>query len=280
MRSRILILSVLLCLGIAGIVCAQQEETTVTDAEMAPVLTPQTSQVEGTTDAALGPAKYPLFYDYQSNDPTCGEYLKQQFKVQTGDENDGVADSGMSLAPIYLKSKYSTNGFTGGKQSDYVKLPGLETACVIPEEYRKTAGILVTWTVRVEGSQPGAYQPNDNFCAHGWAGTLYQSFPSGEVKTKLFVNTGCGTPYEKTEPYGQEACMTIPDGGKSSASNPGDPTHTGSYLITPADFNGLLPSTLNIEIRWKNETCQQIKSPANMRSMIVQIFPDAEQADQ
>ncbi|MDD2702438.1 MAG: hypothetical protein PHC33_00275 [Candidatus Omnitrophica bacterium] len=278
MKVRALIIFVFLCMGIAA-AAAWAEDSTTSDAEMAAVMTPQTTQVEGDTDATLGPAKYPLFYDYQSNDPTCGDYLKQQFKVQTGDEDDGIADSGMSLAPIYLKSKYSTNGYTGGEKADYVKLPGLEMkGFVIPDEYRKTAGILITWTVRVEGFQPAAYQPNDNFCAHGWSGTLYQSFPAGEVRTSLFVTSGCGTDYEKSEPYGPEACMTIPDGGKSSASNPGDPTHTGSYLITPADFDGLLPSTLDFEIRWKNETCQQIKSPANMRSMIVTLMPKAEQA--
>jgi len=267
-------------MGITAIAAAQQTETVVNpDAEMDAVLTPETTQVEGDTEATMGPAKYPLFYDYQSNDAACGDYLKAQFKVQTGDEDDGIADSGLSLAPIYLKSKYTTNGYTGGEKADYVKLPGLEMAGYkIPEEYRKTAGVLVTWTVRIEGSQTAPYVPNDNFCKHGQQGTYYQSFPSGEVKTKLFITSGKGTAYEKTKDYGPEACMTIPDGGKTQNVAPGDPTHTGSYLITAADFNGLFPATLDFEIRWKNETCQKLTSPAKMRSMIVTLMPTGKQA--
>jgi hypothetical protein len=292
MRSKILVVSVLLCLAITGAVMAAEEEEVITsDAEVAPVMTPETSQVEGPTAATLGPAKYPMFYDFQSNDPTCGEYLKDQFKVQTGDEDDGIVngtDSGMSLAPIYLKSKSSTNGFTGGQKADYVKLPGLEMkGYKIPEAYRKKAGILVTWTVRIEGQQTEPYRIQNNLCSGTWDGTSYQSFPGGEVKTKLFITSGSGTAYAKTKDYGPEACMTIPDGGKTKVSEkyvppapPGDPTHTGSYLITPADFDGLLPASLDLEIRWKNETCQQLTSPANMRSMIVTLMPEAEQTNQ
>jgi hypothetical protein len=292
MKSKVLIFSVLLCMGITALVFAQQDKTDTAGAEMPAVLTPETTQIEGATDATLGPAKYPMFYDYQSNDPACGDYLKAQFKVQTKDEDDGIADSGMTLAPIYLKSKSSTNGYTGlqsgGQKSEFVPLEGLKVAgYVIPEDYRKKAGILVTWTVRIEGSQTEAYKVQDNLCSGTWDGTSYQSFPGGEVKTKLFVSSGKGTAYEKTKDYGPEACMTIPDGGKTEIKEkkkvplppPGDPTHTGSYLITPADFNGLLPATLDFEIRWKNETCQQLTSPAKMRSMIITLMPDAEQAN-
>lgn len=280
MKLKILVMMVL-CLCVS--VCVFAEETASSDAEMVVPLIPQTTQVVGETDAKLGPSTYPMFYDYQSNDPACGDYLKKQFKVQTGDEDDGVADSGLTLAPIYLQSKYSTNGWTGGRKQDFERISGLEIkGYEIPEEYRKKAGIMVTWTVRVEGSQTEAYNIQNNLCSGTWDGTSYQSFPGGEVKTKLYAISGKGTAYEKAVPLGPEACMTIPDGGKTKVteeyvppSPPGDPTHTGSYLITPDDFDGLLPSTLDLEIRWKNETCQQLTSPANMRSMIVTLMPEA-----
>ncbi|MFA5362510.1 MAG: hypothetical protein WC335_04600 [Candidatus Omnitrophota bacterium] len=311
MKLKFLIVSVFLCLSIAVPAFAQTEKV-VSDAEMPAVLTPETTQVEGATVATLGPAKYPMFYDYQSNDPACGDYLKAQFKVKTGDEDDGTVNSGMSLAPIYLKSQSSTNGYTGGQKVDYVQIPGLELkGYTIPEEYRKKAGILVTWTVRIEGSRTAPYPVQDNLCSGDWEGTSYQGFPSGEVKTKLFVTSGTGTVNEKTKDVGPEACMTIPDGGKTEITEakkeevppesssdplpkssvpivppassyslpPGDPTHTGSYLITPADYDGLLPATLDLEIRWINETSQQITSPAKMRSMIVTLMPETEQAN-
>ncbi|MDD2702439.1 MAG: hypothetical protein PHC33_00280 [Candidatus Omnitrophica bacterium] len=311
MKFGFLIVSIFLCLSAAVPASVQAEEAVRGDAEMPAALTPETTQVEGVTAATLGPAKYPMFYDYQSNDSACGDYLKKQFKVKTGDEDDGTANSGMSLAPIYLQSQNSTNGWSGGQKVDYVQIPGLELkGYKIPEEYRKKAGILVTWTVRIESSRTAPYQVQDNLCSGDWEGTSYQGFPSGEVKTKLFVTSGAGTGNEKTKSVGPEACMTIPDGGKTEITEvkkeeeppesseptprssvpivppassytmpPGDPTHTGSYLITPADYDGLLPAALDLEIRWINETSQQITSPAKMRSMIVTLMPEAEQAN-
>jgi hypothetical protein len=175
-----------------------------------------------------------------------------------------------------LKSKMGDGTYTGGQKRDFEKLPGLEIkGFEIPEEYRKKAGILVTWTVRIEGSQPDAYPVLGKLCSSSWAGTSYQSFPPGDVKTKLVVNA---------KPMGPEACMTIPDGGKTQTTEkpkppPGDPTHTGSYLITPKDFNGLLPATLDLEIQWKNETTQVITSPANDRSVVVTLLPEGNQEE-
>lgn len=85
-------------------------------------------------------------------------------------------------------------------------------------------------------------------------------------------------PPESSEPTPRSSVPIVPP-ASSYTMPPGDPTHTGSYLITPADYDGLLPAALDLEIRWINETSQQITSPAKMRSMIVTLMPEAEQAN-
>ena len=282
MRLKILAVLCLMCLCAVTVAVAADQSST-TDAEMTPALMPKTTQVVGDTEAKLGPSTYPMFYDFQGgNEPECETYLKKQFAVQTGDENDGVANSGMTLAPIYLKSAKG-NGYTGGPKQDYVKIPGLEVkGYEIPEEYRAKAGVLVTWTVRIEGAQTAPYGIQGKLCSPNWSGTSFQSYPGGEVKTKLYVTLAKGTSSEVVKPLGQEACMTIPDAGKNSITDkpkppPGDPTHTGSYLITAKDFEAnALPAMMDLEIRWLNETCQELTSPAKMRSVIITLMPDAD----
>jgi len=252
------------------------DTTTTQGAEVQATEQPKIQQVVGDTEAKLAPSIYPMFLDVQGSDATCNAYLMAQFKVQTKDEDDGTADSGLSLAPIYLKSKYG-NGWTGGQKVEWTALPGLAIkGFTIPEENRKTANILVTWTARIEGAAVEGYKINTNICDSNWEGSTTQLFPSGDVKTKLVVNG---------KVKGQEASMTIPDGGKKKTKEekpkppPGDPTHTGSYLITPADFDGLLPATLDFEIRWKNETSQELTSPAKMRNLIITLYPNGKPAD-
>ena len=50
---------------------------------------------------------------------------------------------------------------------------------------------------------------------------------------------------------GQEAQLTIPSAGTSSISNPGDPTISGSFLLTKDDFeDGNLPTKIEYQVRW------------------------------
>lgn len=208
---------------------------------------PQILQIIGETDAYLAPARYPKFYQYESDNPACGDYLKNE----------------LSLSPICTISKYGKGPAAGACQG-FVPVPDLlKNDFVIPPSYRKTSNLLIAWTVRVEGYKVGPYIIWPSLCSM-WHGTSYQSFPGGDLRTRLYING-----VQKC----QDAIMTLPDSGVTATFQPSDPTHTGSCLITPQDFGGEFPEKINIEIRWQNDTCMQIKSPAKMRNLIITAMP-------
>jgi len=217
--------------------------------------TPATEQVLGTDEATLSPAKFPKFSN-EGDNATCDGYLEAEYP------------DGLSLAPICTVSKYG-DGTQIGECLDYTLIPGMKkTGFVIPEAYRKTATVLVTWTIRVEGYGTEGYLVSPQLCS-SWHGTSEQSFPEDVVKTRLYVNDTL---------LGQDAVMTIPAGNSATISQKlppvnSDPTHTGSYLIKSGDFGGELPATLDIELRWINETSMKIVSPASMRSMLITLTP-------
>lgn len=243
--------------------------------QMPPNVGPQILQVVGDGDAYLDPTRYPEFYSYRSDNDTCGEYLKQEF-----DESavvDGVSMKGLSLAPLWVISRYNRERRARPILSEapgYQEIPGLRKTYAIGEAYRKSANILITWTVRVEGYKyclggrdkcdNDAYVIWPSLCDR-WHGTSNQRFPGGEVKTALFING---------EQKGPTSVMTIPDGGVTSTYQPSDPTHTGSYLITADSFaNGQLPESIEIEVKWYNDTPMKIKSPDKMRNLIITVVP-------
>lgn len=134
--------------------------------------------------------------------------------------------------------------------------------------YRKTAKILVEWNIRVEGdsSQTERYDIWLDFCkpnGYGWHGTVTQTPMGGEVYTRLAVD---GDSYSA-------ATMTVPSGESLTRTRISDPTITGSTLLTPADFGGEFPNQINFEIEWKNDSGMFIRSPAEMRSMVITINP-------
>lgn len=225
---------------------------------------PQILQAVGENQAELSPSRYPEFISYESDNPVCGEYLKKQFNESA--VTNGISQEGLSLAPLWVKSKYSGTPDVpaAGQKTDYTLVPGLTYTYNVPAAYRKTANLLVTWTVRIEGYRTEPYMLWPNLC-NLWHGTSQQRFPGGEAKTTLFVNG---------EQKGQESIMTIPDGGTTSSYQPSDPTHTGSFLLTAKNFaNGELPEILKIEIKWYNDTCMKLVSPAKMRNLVITVVP-------
>lgn len=268
MRILLISIAILTC---AVFVCSAEE------VQMPPNMGPQIQQVTGDNDVCLDATRYPNFYSYQSDNPACGEYLKKEYKENTNE--------GFTLAPLWVKSKYTG---TAGKKPPvaanpgYQNIPGLRMVYRPDEAYRKTANLLVTWTVRIEAYKHCGV--NNNSCAAAsadycdgdaykiwpdlcdvWHGTTNQSFPGGEVKTALFVNG-----VQK----GTESIMTIPDGGVTSSYQPNDPTHTGSFLLSADSFpDGVLPETIDIAIKWYNDTSMQLKSPAKMRNLIITVVP-------
>jgi len=274
---RITLISILI-LTCTVFMCAAEE------VKMPPSKGPQIQQVTGEGDVCLDATRYPKFFSYQSDNPTCGEYLKKEYNA--GAVSGNQSNEGFSLAPLWLKSKYSgspTKTPPAGGNPGYKNIPGLSMVYQPEEAIRKTANLLITWTVRIEAYKHcgvdndrcaiastaeycdgDAYKIWPDICDY-WHGTSNQEFPGGEIKTALFIN---GTQ------QGLETVMTVPGGGVSSSYQPNDPTHTGSFLLTPESFpNGMLPATLDIAIKWYNDTSMQIRSRQQMRNLIITVIP-------
>lgn len=231
---------------------------------------PSVTQIVGNaSDAKLGPGLYPRFADFlTTNDKKCEKYLSKDY-----------SEGGFSLAPICTKSKYG-NGHVGGEcHTEFVPIDELVFKNFkIDPAYRKTAKLLITWTVRIEGYAK-RHSITPQLCLN-WYGTASEQFPRGQVKTALYVNG------RKT---GAEVALEIPEtteiliseqpprprdlnGGPAGA---GDPVLVGTYVLTASDFlNGNFPESIDlIEIRWKNDTAMKIVSPKGMRNMIINMLP-------
>ncbi len=234
---------------------------------------PRSIIFEGKDAAVLGPTRYPFFYKYSGNNKTCGEYFKRKWS-DSGEKPGEAAKNGLSLAPLWLKSAYG-NGKAFLPKADYTSLPGLSGRVDIPEAYRKSANVLFTWAVRIEGEKTAALPARPQLCTSWW-GTTWQKYPAGEVNTALYVNG---------KRKGQLSVMTMPEAAGVSVSTQtpppdppdppiiGDPTQTGSYVLTAEEFGGTFPASIDVDIRWYNDTSMRITSPAGMRNLIVTIIP-------
>ena len=223
-----------------------------------------------TTDIELEAARYPLFENLKpqaGTDPMCLHnkegsvfYALQKKAITTKSPSTGKAvevnTSLLGRQPTDLKMTIAAkDGWEG---------------------YRKTAKILVTWTIRVEGTCP-AWGIGHVIC-EPWLGELTFVCPKGDVKT--FLNAK----YTKADGrvfngvIGQPVSMEIP-AGKTGPILQLDPTLTGTYLITADDFpDKQIPADLELQILWENDTSMRIKSPAGMRNMIVNIIPYSKQS--
>jgi len=154
-----------------------------------------------------------------------------------------------------------------GKQATDLKMT--LTAKDIPEGYRKTAKILVTWTVRIEGEcYPWGI---GHVICEPWIGTIEFYCPEGDVKTYLKATYKVNGE-TKGAIIGTPVVMTMPP--TKTVSQQRDPTLTGTYVITAEDFsNKEIPDNLELTIFWENFTSLRIKSPDSMRNMIVNVIP-------
>lgn len=209
-------------------------------------------------EAALYPEFRPIDVDPRT-EPGC----------QTA---DSLVFKTLKLQPITTPSPstgqaVAANTANLGKQATDLKMT--LTGKEIPQGYRKTAKILVTWTVRLEGECP-VWGIGHVIC-EPWIGSLAFYCPEGDVKTYLKVGykikgeAGGGI-------VGTPVVMTIP--GTQTVSRQNDPTLTGTYVITPDDFPGKeIPENLELTILWENFTSLRINSPDGMRNMIVNVIP-------
>ncbi len=243
---------------------------------------PTTKQVVGSTEARIAAAYFPAFENFQnSTNSACQTYLE---KTLSGARIDTISTQG--------------DGTKVGTFSDSFELiDGLVLSYNLPESYRTSAKLMVTWTVRIEGKVPERLI-RPQLCK-SWSGTVTEACRSNMVHTQLYVNGAA---------KGQKVTMEVPEGTATLTQNPPpppspsggggssgggggyvshaaffaaamasfkafDPTLVGTYVLTAQDFGGTFPATLEIEIRWVNESGMTIVSPKEMRSMIVNYMP-------
>lgn len=241
---------------------------------------PQILSVTGTTDAYMGPTRFPVFQNAVGDNPTCAAKLMKLYP------------DGSSFAP--LPANYNP-------QKDYETVDGLVIEnLAIPAANRATTKMQVSWTIRVEGDQPVVSDPNCRgsckdasgkyvepcpnplatpgyrifpcICPTGWHGTTDQFFKGGPANSRLYINGVA---------VGNIASMTVPDGITAHVVQKYDPTISGSFLITKDYFGGAFPDKISkLEIKWYNDTSMRIKSPANTRMIVVTVMPVTSTASQ
>jgi len=187
----------------------------------------------------LPPARYPIFTP-EGDNAHCRDYLNG-----LSNQLMGSADPQATLltAPVNIDAKY-----------------------------RKTGRVLVTWTIRVVGYRPPAYDiwssGRGGLCGSrgmSWHGTVNQFFGEGNAYSALYVGSK----------QFKEIAMTIPAGGSSKDVTASDPTHTGSVLLKPSDFVGnTLPARLTLRLKWRNDTSMRLHTDKNFVNLIVTITRD------
>lgn len=216
---------------------------------------PAVTEIVGDDKATLSPTRFPEFYDASSDNPTCDQKIR--------------ALNGQWL---WTPSPYTGKKHSNAPASDpgFTPIGGLtKQNFKIPAQYKTTAKLLITWTIRVLGEKPSPWPIWPSLCSP-WHGTSYQRFRGGDVETQLYVKASNKSTWEAT---GAKALMTVPDGGTASISQPRDPTLTGSYVLEPGTFGGTFPDAIDIQIRWHNLTSLNIYSPAKMRNLIITMVP-------
>ncbi|MFA5101012.1 MAG: hypothetical protein WC547_09045 [Candidatus Omnitrophota bacterium] len=287
---RIVLLSLIIATSYTLNASAQEGQAPATQS-------PTVIQRTGKEKAIIDPATYPHFSNFNTDGAdgaACETYLSKYFK-----------DGGLSLAPIYERTKMGIAGPGGTYRGEYLPVEDLKIEnLMIPEEYRTSGKIMVTWTLRIEG-KPLGYKITPNLCQR-WYGTAEIAFPSSSVKSALFVNGkmvgndiimevpgGSNTVIEVRPPPAPPSTTPLSGstGSSSQSVSPSpapppppftdnsDPTLTGIYVLTRDDFPGRkLPAKIDlIEVRWKNETAFKIVSPKGMRNMIINIVPVTKQ---
>jgi len=203
---------------------------------------PKVYTVTPPNSATLGQARYPVFDNY-SGEAACGETL-----------------AGLS-------------GTLKPGQGSFVPVPGMILEGDIPDAYRHGSAMIV-WTIRVEGSNPSPetiWSRRGGLCSR-FHGSVDQIFKGGLVQTKAYISTT--GPHSGFRELGSASSMTLPDGGSSTTVVTRDPTHSGSYVLKALDFpGGVLPAHVWIKIYWKNDTCLNLYSKAEYRSLMVTLLP-------
>jgi hypothetical protein len=232
---------------------------------------PEVMQVTGVGNQTLETSYYPMFEvvagDY---DEECVALLKQL-------ENKTI-DTKIYAAGKYRQAKHHRYDSDGDGEPanlelqndviafDPIQLKDLEQTVKFLPAHKKTAKILVFWTVRVVG-QCLPVLISDDICDYFNAETRF-TCKANDVYTYVMVN---GKLKDKNPCILQIPEMT----GGSDESAMYDPTITGTYVITADDFppDNIFPDKVTIKIYWQNKGALRVTSPDGMRNMIVNVIP-------
>ena len=246
---------IVVCLAVG---CAYASDQGSIPAAQQPVV----KEITGKGDIVLLPAKYPNFLPVEGNvdprtDPGCQHADSPVFRALRWPQPITTASPSTGKALLADASKL------GLQPTD---LQMTLTSSEIPEAYRRTAKILVTWTVRLEGD---CYEwgIGHSIC-EPWIGAFSMNCPGGDVDTHLTVNDKPGPP----------VTMAIPSAETKGPVMQRDPTLTGTSVIKASDFpDNQIPLPLTLRIYWENKTSMRITSPDKMRNMIVNVIPYSRQ---
>ena len=199
---------------------------------------PKVIQAVSKADFNYEPTRWPIFTSFQTDNPSCANKLKAWSGLKLSDTGYSAAKSARSILNAKINFKQD-----------------------IGDAYKKTAKVIVTWTVRVEAYtviiNPWS-SPYGRLCSP-WHGTSNESFPGGDITTSLSANG---------VKKGADVAMTFPALGGGSNSNPSDPTITGSVTLTPADFGGEFPQVIQLDVNLLNDTIgSSVKVPAYMSTL-------------
>jgi hypothetical protein len=234
---------------------------------------PEVKQVTGKGDQVLETSYYPMFeVESGDYDEECLTMLKKLENKTITTKIDGRGAR---------HHWYDIDG--DGEPGDHefindaiaikpIPLEDLEQTVKILPAHRKTAKILVFWTVRVVGQCLPLLITGD-ICDYYNAETKF-TCKANDVKTYVSIN---GVLKDKNPCTLQIPEMT----GGSDESAMYDPTITGTYVISRDDFpaasgrpqDNAFPDQVNIKIYWQNSGSMRVTSPDGMRNMIVNVIP-------
>lgn len=173
--------------------------------------------------------------------------------------------------------------------TDYTVLELGEEENEIVIEDKKTTKLFFSWRVRAVGNIPNTFlcfsgkgrlgiEMRPLFCNARHKCTIEQDFSGGQVKVRLYIKgteeikaKGAGS--DKWAPLDPISEMTLPDLEKitfTNESTPGDPTITGSRMVTGDDFEGgSLPDKVYFKLMWVNDSALVAESLGKQRRISV-----------
>jgi hypothetical protein len=227
---------------------------------------PEVKEVTGVGDQVLETSYYPMF------EVKSGDYDEDCLTLLKRLENKTITTTIDGRGARHHRYDIDNDGEPGNYELvnnviavNPIPLKDLEQTVKILPAHKKTAKILVFWTVRVVG-QCLPLLITDDICDYYNAETKF-TCKANDVYTYVNVN---GVLKDKNP-----CILQIPEmEGGSDESAMYDPTITGTYVITPDDFPGkIFPDRVVIKIYWQNKGSMRVTSPDGLRNMIVNLIP-------